>query len=53
MDTMRAIMGVEPIFLERSFYVMNERNGGIDRYLRDELGVGSAKRALIEQRLFG
>ena len=43
----------EPVFLERSFDVMTERNGGIDGYLRDELGVDSGKRALIERRLFG
>ena len=53
MDTMRAIMGVEPVFLERSFEVMTARNGGIDAYLRDALGVDSAKRAMIELRLFG
>lgn len=53
MDTMRAIMGVEPEFLERSFDVMADRNGSIDGYLRDVLGVDSHKRSLIEQRLFG
>ncbi len=53
MEVMRSIMGVEPVFLERSFDVMTERNGGIDAYLRDELGVDSAKRALVERRLFG
>jgi protein-tyrosine phosphatase len=52
MDTMRAIMGVEAIYLDRSFDVMAERNGGIDAYLRDVLGVDTAKRALIEQHLF-
>ena len=53
MDVMRSIMGVEPVFLERSFEVMAERSGGIDGYLRDALGVDAAKRARIERRLFG
>ncbi len=53
MEVMRAIMGVEAIFLERSFAVMAERHGGTDAYLREALGVDDAKRARIEQRLFG
>ena len=40
---MRAIMGVEPVFLERSFEVMTERNVGIDAYLRDERWVWTAR----------
>jgi protein tyrosine/serine phosphatase len=53
MEVMRAIMGVEAIFLERSFEVITERNGGVEGYLRDALGVDAAKRARIEARLFG
>lgn len=53
MEVMRAIMGVEAIFLERSFDVITERNGGVEGYLRDALGVDAAKRARIEARLFG
>lgn len=53
MDVMRAIMGVEACFLERSFEVITERNGGVEAYLRDALGVDAAKRARIEARLFG
>lgn len=53
MDVMRSIMGVEAVFLERSFEVMAARHGGTDAYLRDVLGVDPAKRARIEQRLFG
>ena len=53
MEVMRAIMGVEACFLERSFEVITERNGGVEAYLRDALGVDAAKRARIEARLFG
>ena len=53
MDVMRAIMGVEPGFLETSFTVITERHGGVEGYLRDALGVDAAKRARIETRLFG
>ena len=53
MDVMRAIMGVEADFLAKSFDVITERNGGVEGYLRDALGVDAAKRAKIEARLFG
>jgi hypothetical protein len=50
---MRVIMGVSPEFLERSLAVIEQRNGGVEGYLRDVLGVDVRKRELIEQRLFG
>jgi protein tyrosine/serine phosphatase len=53
LETMRIIMGVSPEFLERSLSVIAERNGGVEGYLRDELGVDAKKRELIERRLFG
>lgn len=53
MDVMRSIMGVESCFLEKSFEVITARNGGVENYLRDALGVDAAKRARIEARLFG
>ena len=37
METMRVIMGVSPEFLERSLTVIEQRNGGVEGYLRDEL----------------
>ena len=49
---MRVIMGVSPEFLERSLLVIEERNGGVEGYLREVLGVDTRKRELIEQRLF-
>lgn len=52
LDTMRAIMGVEAIYLDRALDVIRERHGGADDYLRDALGVDKAKRDRIEQRLF-
>ena len=53
LETMRVIMGVSPEFLERSLAVIEQRNGGVEGYLRDVLGVDVLKRELIEQRLFG
>ncbi|MDP3492551.1 MAG: tyrosine-protein phosphatase [Hyphomonadaceae bacterium] len=53
LETMRMVMGVEPAYLERSLQVITERDGGVEGYLRDVLGVDGGKRAAIEKRLFG
>jgi protein-tyrosine phosphatase len=53
LETMRSVMGVEPIYLERSLSVIAGRHGGVERYLRDVLDVDTHKRAAIEARLFG
>jgi len=53
LDTMRFIMSVQPEYLERSLAVITERNGGVEGYLRDALGVDAQKRDAIERRLFG
>lgn len=53
LDTMRYIMGVQPEYLERSFAAIEERHGGVERYLRDALGVDAERREKIEARLFG
>ena len=53
LETMRMVMGVEPAYLEQSLQVIAERNGGVEGYLRDVLGVDTGKRAAIEKRLFG
>lgn len=53
MDTMRFIMSVQPEYLARSLEVIAERNGGVEGYLRDALGVDATKREAIERRLFG
>jgi protein-tyrosine phosphatase len=52
LETMRAVMGVEPIYLEKSLDVIAGRHGGVERYLREALGVDAARRAAIEKRLF-
>jgi protein-tyrosine phosphatase len=52
LDVMRAVMGVEPVYLEKSLAVIAERNGGVEAYLHDVLGVDEGKRAKIERRLF-
>ncbi len=53
MDTMRFIMSVQPEYLARSLEMIAERNGGVEAYLRDALGVDAKKRDAIERRLFG
>ena len=53
LDTMRFIMSVQPEYLARSLEVITERNGGVEGYLRDALGVDKVKREAIEKRLFG
>jgi protein-tyrosine phosphatase len=52
LDTMRFVMGVAPEYIERSFAVIEEKHGGLDRYMQDVLGVDKAKRAIIESKLF-
>lgn len=52
METMRFIMSVQPEYLARSLEVITERNGGVEGYLRDALGVDSKKRDAIARRLF-
>ena len=52
LDTMKFIMGCEAEYLETSFKVIEERSGGVEKYLRDVLGVDSARRTEIEKRLF-
>ncbi len=53
LDVMQYIMGVQAEYLERSFAVIEQQSGGVERYLRDVLGVDARKRGKIEERLFG
>lgn len=53
LETMRQVMGVEAIYLERSLDEIMARYGGVERYIRDTLGVDAARREAIEKRLFG
>jgi len=48
---MRTTMGVEPEYLETALAVMIARHGSIDGYLKEALGVDSARRAAIERRI--
>jgi protein-tyrosine phosphatase len=52
LDVMRAVMGVEPGYLEKAMTAIEARHGGVETYLRDVLGVDADKRAKIEMRLF-
>ncbi len=50
-DVLRALMSVEPRYLENGFAAMVERHGSIDNYLRDALGVTLALRERIIARV--
>lgn len=50
-DALRALMSVEPTYLENSFAAMVERYGSIDTYLREALGVTPERRDRIIARL--
>lgn len=48
----RLALGVEPGFLEATWASMDERNGGVNGYLRDVLGVDDAKREAAVAALY-
>ncbi|MGE3692777.1 MAG: tyrosine-protein phosphatase [Novosphingobium sp.] len=48
---LRVVMGVEPEYLEAAFAGMRERNGSIDGYLREVVGVDDALRARLREHL--
>ncbi|MDO7842285.1 tyrosine-protein phosphatase [Sphingomonas immobilis] len=50
-DGLRALMSVEPRYLQNGFAAMVERYGSIDGYLRDGLGVTPEQREKIIARL--
>ena len=47
----RTAVSVDAAYLERAFEVIEARNGSIDAYLEDALGVDAALRAQVEARL--
>ena len=50
-DDVRAVLGtVQASFLAAAFESINGGYGGLDRYLRDGLGIGPAERASLQQR---
>ena len=49
----RAAMGVQAAYLETALSAIEDRHGSVDAYLRDALGLDSARRAAFEQRFLG
>jgi protein tyrosine/serine phosphatase len=49
----RAAMGVQGAYLETAFAAMEDQHGSVDAYLREALGLDSARRAAFEQRFLG
>ncbi len=47
----RTALGVEPVFLQTAWASMTERNGGVDGYLRQVLGVDHDRRRRVFQTL--
>lgn len=47
----KPLMGVEERYLEAGFAAMREKNGSIDTYLRETLGLTDEKRERLRQRL--
>lgn len=50
-DALRALMSVEPTYLENGFAAIAERYGSIDDYLREGLGVSTQRRDEIIARV--
>jgi protein tyrosine/serine phosphatase len=46
-----AFLGVEPAYLEAAFDEMGQRNGGLDGYLEQVLGLDGSRRARIAGHL--
>lgn len=50
-EAARAIMGVEPEYLEAAFASINERHGSIDAWLSDALGLDAAARERLREAI--
>jgi protein-tyrosine phosphatase len=50
-EVLRVIMGVEPEYLESAFAMVTEKQGSIEGYLRDVLGVDDALRGRLREQL--
>ncbi|MEI6487045.1 MAG: tyrosine-protein phosphatase [Sphingomonadales bacterium] len=46
-DVLQAIMGVDRAYIDAVFAVMDAHPGGVDAYLKDELGLGPAERRTL------
>lgn len=49
-DVIKIYMGADPRYLDAVFAVMDAHKGGVDGYLRDELGLTAAKRRILVAR---
>ena len=50
-EAIEAFLGADPEYLRTSFAAIEARNGTIDNYLRDELGLSDEDRAALQARL--
>jgi protein-tyrosine phosphatase len=50
-EAARALVTVEPRYLEAAFASVDQRFGGLEPYLRDELGIDAAWRETLAQQL--
>lgn len=49
-DVIKAYMAADPSYIEAVFAVMDAHKGGVDGYLRDELGLTAANRRILVTR---
>ncbi|MFM9828235.1 MAG: tyrosine-protein phosphatase [Sphingomonas sp.] len=49
-DVIKAYLAADPSYIEAVFAVMDRHKGGVDGYLRDELGLTTAKRRILVMR---
>ena len=49
--TIAPLFASEPVYIEAMFEALDERHGGVDRFLENELGVGEAERARLRDLL--
>lgn len=50
-EVLRALMGVEPEYLERAFAAIDEKHGSLDAYLLEVMELDQAGRATLRERL--
>jgi protein-tyrosine phosphatase len=51
--SLRPMLGVSADYLRETLDAIEARNGGVERYLEDVLGVGATQRAGLRERLLG
>ncbi len=50
-DVIQALMGVERMYLEAAFEAIEAREGGWDRYVREDLGLTAADQEKLKALL--